>query len=171
MAAHVVTRGCTPQQQIKNLEEKVTMFQHILVPTDGTSFCDRALDRAIDMAAQGDTEVVALRVVPRYAMNYYDGAVALCAEDVASAEALSFGAAQEALQSLVTRAEASGVALKTAITVSDGVADAIIAAATRYGSDLIVMASHGRTGFARLFIGSDTDDVLAHSKIPVLVIR
>lgn len=147
------------------------MFQHILVPTDGTSFSDKAMDRAIDLAVERDAELVVLRVVPRYVMNYFDGIAAFSPEEIANAEAQSVGAAQEMLQALVVRAQGYGVHLKTAVTVSDGVADAIIAAAVKHGSDLIVMASHGRTGFARLMIGSETDQVLAHSKVPVLVVR
>lgn len=104
-------------------------------------------------------------------MNYFDGVVAFSPEEIASAEARSVSQAEGGLQSMVARAEASGIHLTTSIAVSDGVADAIIAAANKHGSDLIVMASHRRSGFARLLIGSDTDQVLAHSKVPVLVIR
>lgn len=147
------------------------MFHHILVPTDGTRFCDKAVDRAIDLAMERNADVVALRVVPRYAMNYFDGMTVFTPDEIARAEALSVDAAEQSLQPMVTRAEASGVRLKPSITVSDGVADAIIAAAAKYGCDLIVMASHARSGFARLLIGSDTDQVLTHSKVPVLVIR
>ncbi|MDN8618467.1 universal stress protein [Variovorax ginsengisoli] len=147
------------------------MFQHILVATDGTSFCDRAMNSAIELAFERNADVVALRVVPRYAMNYFDGVVAFSPEEIASAEARSVSQAEGGLQSMVARAEASGIHLTTSIAVSDGVADAIIAAANKHGSDLIVMASHRRSGFARLLIGSDTDQVLAHSKVPVLVIR
>jgi nucleotide-binding universal stress UspA family protein len=147
------------------------MFEHILVPTDGSSFCDKALDRAIGLAADSHAELVALSVVPRYAMNYFDGVVPFSHEEIANAEAGTVNAAQDKLQVVVARAEARGVTMKTAVSVADGVADAIIAAAAQHGSDLIVMASHGRSGFAKLLTGSDTDQVLAHSKVPVLVIR
>ncbi len=147
------------------------MFQHILVPTDGTSFCDKAMNQAIDLAIERDADVVALRVVPHFATNFYDGVIAFSPEDIASEEARCVGAAEDTLQPIVKRARASGVRLTTAVAVADGVADAIIAAAAQHGSDLIVMASHGRSGFSRLLVGSDTDQVLAHSKVPVLVIR
>ena len=54
---------------------------------------------------------------------------------------------------------------------SDVVHDAIIDSATRSGCDLIFMASHGRRGLGALLLGSETNNVLAHSKIPVLVYR
>ena len=54
---------------------------------------------------------------------------------------------------------------------SDQVADALVAAATKAKIDLIVMASHGRSGIKRLLLGSETQHVLTHAKIPVLVLR
>ncbi|VTU45427.1 universal stress protein UspE (plasmid) [Variovorax sp. SRS16] len=147
------------------------MFQSILIPVDSTDFSDKAMNEAIDLAAEHHAKLVALKVVPRYAMNYFDGMAAFSPAEIASAEARSVGAAQQTLQVFVELAEANGVRLTTAIAISDCVADAIVGAAVKHGSDLIVMASHRRSGFARLAIGSKTDQVLAHSKVPVLVIR
>lgn len=61
--------------------------------------------------------------------------------------------------------------VKPVVTKSDLVAEAIIAAATKHDCDLIVMASHGRKGIKRLLLGSETQHVLTHSKVPVLVLR
>ncbi|TNR03617.1 universal stress protein, partial [Escherichia coli] len=62
-------------------------------------------------------------------------------------------------------------AVKTVIAKSDLVAEAVIATARKYECDLIVMASHGRKGIKRLLLGSETQHVLTHSHIPVLVLR
>jgi nucleotide-binding universal stress UspA family protein len=51
------------------------------------------------------------------------------------------------------------------------VADALLAAARKHGSDLIVMASHGRKGIRKLLLGSETQHVLTHSELPVLILR
>ena len=59
----------------------------------------------------------------------------------------------------------------TAVAKSDLVAEAIIAAAKKHECDLIVMASHGRRGVKRLLLGSETQHVLTHSHVPVLVLR
>ncbi len=147
------------------------MFQHILVPTDGSSFNDKAMERAFGLAAQRGVDVLALHVLPRLAMNYYDGATAPLHDEIAGAEALSAGAVQHTLRSLAERAQASGVRLQTAIAISDSVSDAIVDTAARCGSDVIVMASRGRSGLARLLLGSRTDRVLRHSKVPVLLVR
>ena len=66
---------------------------------------------------------------------------------------------------------AKGVAVKALTVKSDLVSDALISAATKYKVDLIVMASHGRKGIKRLLLGSETQQVLTHSHLPVLVLR
>jgi nucleotide-binding universal stress UspA family protein len=50
-------------------------------------------------------------------------------------------------------------------------AEGIIGTADSVGADLIVMGSHGRRGIGRLLLGSQTSNVLAHTKVPVLVTR
>jgi len=81
---------------------------------------------------------------------------------------------EEALQ-VVNAVKSQGqlmeVKVKTNTVKSDLVAEAIIAAAKRQKVDLIVMASHGRRGLKRLLLGSETQQVLTHSLIPVLVLR
>ncbi|MBF0781209.1 MULTISPECIES: universal stress protein, partial [unclassified Granulicatella] len=67
--------------------------------------------------------------------------------------------------------DAQGVKVKPVVAKSDLVAEAIIAAAAKHDCDLIVMASHGRKGVKRLLLGSETQHVLTHSHIPVLVLR
>ena len=69
------------------------------------------------------------------------------------------------------KAEAGGVKAKAVTIKSDLVAEAIIIAAKKHKCDLIVMASHGRRGIKRLLMGSETQHVLTHSHVPVLVLR
>lgn len=147
------------------------MFHRILVATDGTVLSDKAITSAIDLAAENRAELVALTVVPRYARSYYDGMVVFTNEEIARIEGKSVHEAQSRLDAVGERAEASGVKVKTATVVSDMVAESIIAAAKKHKSDLIVMASHGRKGIARLLLGSETQHVLTHSTLPVLVLR
>jgi nucleotide-binding universal stress UspA family protein len=79
--------------------------------------------------------------------------------------------AQEILAGHESTAKAEGVACASISSVSDIPYEAIIAAAETAGADLIFMASHGRRGFSGLLLGSETQKVLTHSKIPVLVYR
>ena len=68
-------------------------------------------------------------------------------------------------------AERAGVKAKAVTVSSDLVAEAILAAARKHKCDLIVMASHGRKGLKRLLLGSETQHVLTHGEVPVLVLR
>jgi nucleotide-binding universal stress UspA family protein len=72
---------------------------------------------------------------------------------------------------VVKTAKAKGVVARAYTLKSDVVSDAIIAAAKKHKAELIVMASHGRKGIKRLLLGSETQQVLTHSHIPVLVLR
>jgi len=147
------------------------MFKRILVATDGSPLSERAVDRAIAMAAGSDAELVALTVVPRYPQSYLEGAMTFSAEEIGRAEKQWADKAQAMLDGVRDRAQACGVRVKTVHVSSDLVAESIIAAATKHGIDLIVMASHGRKGLQRLLLGSETLQVLTHSALPVLVLR
>ena len=147
------------------------MFQRILVATDGSPLSKKAVASAIELATQNGAELIALTVVPRYPKNYFDGAVVFTPEDIARIEKQWAEAAQETLDAVAKRAKASGVKIKTVTVSSDLVAEAIVNAAKKHKCDMIVMASHGRKGIKRLLLGSETQHVLTHSELPVLVLR
>jgi len=147
------------------------MFKRILVATDGSPLSRKAVTSAIALAAQNGAELVAVTVVPRYPTNYFDGAAVFTPEDIGRIEKQWAEAAQSALDEIASQAEASGVKVKTSTVSADLVGDAIIAAAKKHDSDTIVMASHGRHGIQRLLLGSETQHVLTHSDLPVLVLR
>ena len=77
----------------------------------------------------------------------------------------------EVVEAVKRAGAVKGVKVKPIIARSDVVSDALIAAAKKHKADLIVMASHGRKGVKRLLLGSETQQVLTHSEIPVLVLR
>ena len=147
------------------------MFQRILVATDGSPLSQKAVTSAIALAALNGAELVALTVVPRYPTNYFEGAAVFTPEEIGRIEKQWTEAAQATLDTIAKQAEASGVKTKTATVSADLVAEAIIGAAKKHQSDLIVMASHGRQGIKRLLLGSETQHVLTHSELPVLVLR
>ena len=93
------------------------------------------------------------------------------AKDVARIEAQWSTDAQAAVDAVKKLAEAKGVKAKGVVSRSDIVSDSIIAVAKKQKADLVVMASHGRSGIKRLLLGSETQHELTHGKIPVLVLR
>ena len=147
------------------------MYKRILVATDGSKLSNMAVEHAIKLADITGAEVVALKVVPRYPQTYFEGGVALAAAEVARIEKQWNDEAMEAVNAVKAAGQKLEVKVKPVTVKSDLIAEAIIAAAKRIKVDLIVMASHGRKGIKRLLLGSETQKVLTHSHIPVLVLR
>ena len=147
------------------------MYKRILVATDGSKLSNQAVEHALQLADITGAEVVALKVVPRYPQTYFEGGVALAAEEVKRIEKQWLEEAQEVVNAVKSQGQKMTVKVKTATVKSDLIAEAIIAAAKRHKADLIVMASHGRRGLKWLLLGSETQQVLTHSHIPVLVLR
>ena len=147
------------------------MYQRILVATDGSKLSTKAVNSAIELAALAGAELIALKVIPRYPQSYFEGSVPLSAEDVARVEQKWSDDGRSVVDAVKAAGEAQGVKVKAVLAKSDVVSDALIAAAKKHKADLIVMASHGRKGVKRLLLGSETQQVLTHSEIPVLVLR
>jgi nucleotide-binding universal stress UspA family protein len=147
------------------------MFQRILVATDGSSLSKKAVKGAIDLAATAKAELVALHVVPRYPMSYFEGAVGLSPHDIERTEKAWTDKAETLLTAVVEQARERGVTAQPAVMHSDMVGESILSAAKKHHCDVIVMASHGRKGLERVLLGSETQYVLTHGAIPVLVLR
>lgn len=147
------------------------MYERILVATDGSTLSKKAVTSAIQLASTCGAELVAVKIVPRYPQAYFEGSIPLSAEEISRVEKQWTEAAQANLDIVQKAARAKGVIAKAITVKSDVVSDAIIATAKKHKADLIVMASHGRKGIKRLLLGSETQQVLTHSHIPVLVLR
>lgn len=147
------------------------MFKRILVATDGSALSQKAVAAAIALAADHDADLVALNVVPRYPQSYFEGSVRFSAEEIGRVEKQWADNAQAMLEKVSALARKSGVRARTITVNSDLVGESILTAARKHKNDLIVMASHGRKGIKRILLGSETQHVLAHSTLPVLVLR
>lgn len=147
------------------------MYKRILVATDGSPLSRKAVKGAIALGVSLGADLVALNVVPRYPMSYFEGGATISPQDVGRIEAEWADRGQAIADAARESAEAAGVMAKAVTAKSDLVATAILAAAKKHKCDLIVMASHGRKGLSRILLGSETQQVLTHSSIPVLVLR
>lgn len=147
------------------------MFKRILVATDGSELSSMAVDKAIGLASAVGAELFAIKVVPVQHEAYWDGGMNHERAAHAKLEAQQTEAAQAIVAAVKEAAQGTEIKVTPLTVKSVSVADAIIDSAHQHACDLIVMASHGRRGLARVLLGSETQHVLTHTRIPVLVIR
>lgn len=145
------------------------MFRKILVPTDGSPLSETSARAALAFAAATGASVVGLSVAQLYPFMLMPEAGAMI--DLAAYEEVQDKSAQQAMQRLKAMADDVQVACEVLSTRGVHPYEEIITTATNHGCDLIWMASHGRKGLDKLLLGSETQRVLAHAHIPVLVYR
>jgi len=161
----------SPLRTVDNLVMTKTMYDTILVPTDGSKVAQKAVEHAIDLANKYDATVHALYVIDTDAVD-----IGLGTEQVERIKAGKFGEMEE----LQERAKKATGAVSTAaaehgIEVIEDVAagrphTSIDKYATKNDIDLIVMGSKGRSGVRRALLGSVTERTLRTTHIPVLVV-
>ncbi len=147
------------------------MFKHILVPTDGSQLCQQSAHSAIAFAKEAGARVCAFYAKPEYPVTYYGEGALIDPTTPEQFAELADAQARENLSFIERLCADAGVPCSTVTVTSDVPYEAIVDTATERGCDLIFMASHARRGLASLLLGSETDKVLTHTKIPVLVYR
>ena len=144
------------------------MYRHILVPMDGSSTSERALQEAVGLARQQTAELELVYVMEDVLfleneayINYSE-----VRESVRKAGKKILSQAQSA-------AEQAGVKAEQKLLEADGarIASVIIEEARRWPADLIVIGTHGRSGFSRILFGSVAEGVVRTAQVPVLLIR
>jgi nucleotide-binding universal stress UspA family protein len=149
------------------------MFKHILVPTDGSELSTKTVIRAIKFAKESGAKITFFYSKLDYMVAFYTGTGggAMDASTVETINKTGDDQAEQILAACEKLAQDAGVRCVRSSTVNDSPYQGIIDAASSNGCDLIFMASHGRHGFNALLLGSETNKVLTHSAIPVLVYR
>jgi nucleotide-binding universal stress UspA family protein len=146
------------------------MYRHILIPTDGSELAGRAVRHGLALAKAVGAKVTALTVgAPFDVYTVPASKVYEMSEAFAAHAERAKAAAQKVLDGVAEQARAAGVACETVQAEQHHPYEGIIETAERRGCDLIVIASHGRSGIAAIVLGSVTTKVLTHTKIPVLV--
>lgn len=148
------------------------MYRNILVPVDGSELSEAAVRGACNFAKPLAARLTFYHAKPTYTPAAIAGEALF--EDAAVLDAFRAGMDKRALTILEAArqvAQAWGVACTTLSDECDMPYRGIIAAAEAQGCDLIFMASHGRRGVSALLLGSETQKVLTHCRIPVLVFR
>ena len=143
------------------------MFTHILLPTDGSPLSASAIAQGVRLAKAIGARVTGLYVKPQFHVFTYRTEML---EDTREQYAKDCDAhAVEYLAMVENAAREADVPFATASVSDDHPDEAILRVADGRGCDAIVMASHGRRGVAGVLMGSVTQKVLTHGKVPVLV--
>ncbi len=149
------------------------MYDHLLIPTDGSELAQNGVDHGLALAkALGSkvTTVIATDSFPLSGLALGTGWIP-SAEEIDAFNAGQKQFADKILSAVKASADRMGIAAETIHVADSRGADAILKLAKSDGCDLIVMSSHGRRGVEKLLLGSQTAEVLAHSTIPVLVVK
>lgn len=144
------------------------MYKRILVPTDGSEITAKAVQCAVDMAKLTGAEIFAIAVKEPFPYSAISEMQPVPPQEFYDAQERIAAARVKAVQDA---AQAAGVAAQAHTVEALHPWEAIIDHAKTQGCDLVVMASHGRRGIAALMLGSETQRVLIHTQLPVLVVR
>jgi nucleotide-binding universal stress UspA family protein len=153
------------------------MYQHVLLPTDGSELSERAAGDGVRFAKSIGAQLTVLHTTPLFypsELLAHKAPARANYEYAASArehEEFWKEKAAQALEPIEQMARKAGVVCSAVHRVADSPWEVITSVAAEHGCDLIFMASHGRRGVSALLIGSETNKVLTHTKIPVLVWR
>ena len=144
------------------------MFKRILVPTDGSEITTKAIDTSIELAKAVGAKLYTISVKEPFPYS--------AISEMQPTPPQEFFDAQERIaarrvQAVVERSTAAGVPCEAHTVEALHPWEAIIDHAAKMECDLLVMASHGRRGVSALLLGSETQKVLTHTKVPVLIVR
>jgi nucleotide-binding universal stress UspA family protein len=145
------------------------MFKHLLVPTDGSPLSAKAAQAAVNFAREAGARITALSVAEPFPYSALSESAFL--PDQSRYEQQMQDHARRHVNEVSELARAAGVPCETRVVLSFSPYEEIVRLADELGCDAIFMASHGRKGINRLFVGSETQKVLAHSTLPVMVFR
>jgi len=147
---------------------EATMYQRILVPTDGSDITAKAVDTAIGLAKSLGARLLTISVKEPFPYSAISEMQPTPPQEFYDAQERI---ATERVKAVVDAAQAVGLQCDAHTVEALHPWEAIVDHANAQAVDLIVMASHGRRGVAAMLLGSETQRVLIHSKLPVLVVR
>lgn len=145
------------------------MYQHILFATDGSPASQVAADACMRFAAQVGARVTILHVITNVHLYSYEPGFAEPDHDKLRHDREE--QARKSIEPVEAIARNAQVTFDSLLLHADEPSAAIVATARDKGCDLIAMASHGRRGIKAVLLGSQTQKVLTHSALPVLVFR
>lgn len=147
------------------------MYNHILITTDGSTHSEKSVDQGLKLAQKLNSKATIITVTAPYTISGLPGGWTDTQAFIDQYEQEWKSFADKTLHNAKERADSFNVAVELLHRRNMSAADAILETSKKLGCDLIIMASHGRTGLKRMLLGSQTNEVINMSEIPVLVVR
>ncbi|MCZ8175530.1 MAG: universal stress protein [Burkholderiaceae bacterium] len=147
------------------------MYQHLLVPIEGTELSEHAQQASLALAARLGARITGFVAEPNAPLPHMGSNLGGYQRQTERFEARTQAHAHEVLDRFRHRAYEQGVPFEGRFERTDAIDDAIVRAADELGCDLIVMATHGRGAFGELLFGSHTKAVISRSRLPLLVLH
>jgi nucleotide-binding universal stress UspA family protein len=148
------------------------MYNKILIATDGSEIADKALSHGIALAKELESHVSVVTVSEMWsALEMAHDSTRGRTDPIGDYEALATAAAKKVLDRAGELAKAQGIRCEPIHVADKHPAEGIIGVAQKIGADLIVIGSHGRRGVSRLLLGSQANEVVTLSNVPVLIVR
>jgi nucleotide-binding universal stress UspA family protein len=145
------------------------MFKSILLPTDGSPQSEKAIPLAIQFARLNQAKIIGICVIQPLPFPSMGDSGAVI--DAGNFEHQMEGTARRNVERIAIAAREASIPFEGLVTLSPSPFEEIVEAANKFGCDIIMMASHGHTGLKSLLLGSQTQKVLAHTTLPVMVLR
>ncbi len=142
-------------------------MKKILVPFDGSGYSQKAFEKALEIAAKFESKLIVMTVIQSKVSDSTGISITRMQEIQDEEEDI----ATSMLKKLEDQAKAKNVQLSIKVVHNPSSSDGIVSFADANSIDLIVMGSHGRTGFRKIVLGSVANGVLGHAKCPVLVTK
>ncbi|MDH5416509.1 MAG: universal stress protein [Nitrosopumilus sp.] len=142
-------------------------MKKILVPFDGSRYSEKAYDKALEIAEKFESELTVMTVI----QSKISDSAGMSLERMQEIQDEEESAATIMLEKLKDRAKAKHVSFSIKIVHNPSSSDAIVNYADGHNIDLVVMGSHGRTGFRKIVLGSVASGVVGHAKCPVLITK
>lgn len=142
-------------------------MKNILIPFDGSGYSQKAFEKALEIAEKFESRIIVMTVL----QSKIPDSAGVSLERLQEIQDEEEDIATVMLKKLEYQANSKNVSFSIAIIHNPSSSDGIVAFAEKNNADLIVMGSHGRTGFRKIVLGSVANGVLEHAKCPVLITK
>ena len=143
------------------------MLKKILVPFDGSGYSEKAFEKAVEIAEKFESELIVMTVL----QSKIPDSAGVSIERLQELQDEQEDQATVMLRKLETEAKDKNIPFSIKIIHNPSSSDGIVTFAKNSNVDLIVMGSHGRTGFRKIVLGSVASGVVGHAKCPVLITK